>query len=56
VLCFDAPKDHAIVPCGHMCVCARCGAAGQDENPDVSRVSRAHPADREGVLLLAGWD
>jgi hypothetical protein len=24
VVCFDAPKDHAIVPCGHMCVCARC--------------------------------
>ena len=24
VVCFDAPKDHAIVPCGHICVCARC--------------------------------
>ena len=24
VVCFDAPKDHAIVPCGHQCVCARC--------------------------------
>jgi hypothetical protein len=24
VVCFDAPKDHIIVPCGHMCVCARC--------------------------------
>jgi hypothetical protein len=24
VVCFDAPKDHAIVPCGHVCVCARC--------------------------------
>ena len=22
--CFDAPKDHIIVPCGHQCVCARC--------------------------------
>jgi hypothetical protein len=27
VVCFDAPKDHIIVPCGHQCVCARC--AGQ---------------------------
>jgi hypothetical protein len=24
VVCFDAPKDHIIVPCGHMCVCASC--------------------------------
>jgi hypothetical protein len=24
VVCFDAPKDHAIVPCGHVCVCASC--------------------------------
>jgi hypothetical protein len=24
VVCFDAPKDHAIVPCGHQCVCAAC--------------------------------
>jgi hypothetical protein len=24
VVCFDAPKDHAIVPCGHICVCGAC--------------------------------
>jgi hypothetical protein len=24
VLCFDAPKDHIIIPCGHMCVCEAC--------------------------------
>jgi hypothetical protein len=24
VVCFEAPKDHIIVPCGHQCVCARC--------------------------------
>jgi len=24
VVCFDAHKDHIIVPCGHMCVCASC--------------------------------
>jgi hypothetical protein len=24
VVCFDAPKDHIIVPCGHQCVCASC--------------------------------
>jgi hypothetical protein len=24
VVCMDAPKDHIIVPCGHMCVCGAC--------------------------------
>jgi hypothetical protein len=24
VLCFDAPKDHIILPCFHMCVCEAC--------------------------------
>jgi hypothetical protein len=24
VLCFDAPKDHIIVPCYHLCVCEAC--------------------------------
>ena len=24
VVCFDAPKDHAFVPCGHVCVCGAC--------------------------------
>ena len=24
VLCFDAPKDHIILPCYHMCVCEAC--------------------------------
>jgi hypothetical protein len=24
VVCFDAPKDHIIVPCGHQCVCGAC--------------------------------
>jgi hypothetical protein len=30
-----------------------CRAADQDENADVSRVPRAHPTNREGVLHLA---
>jgi hypothetical protein len=53
VVCFDAPKDHAFVPCGHQCVC---GAADQDENPDVSRVPPRYPGDDEGVLLIAGLE
>ena len=33
-----------------------CGAADQDENPDVSRVPPRHPGDDEGVLLIAGLE
>jgi hypothetical protein len=25
VICLDAAKSHAIVPCGHQCVCEDCG-------------------------------
>jgi hypothetical protein len=24
VVCFDAPKDHLVLPCKHLCVCAGC--------------------------------
>jgi hypothetical protein len=24
VVCFDAPKEYVIVPCGHQCVCGAC--------------------------------
>jgi hypothetical protein len=24
VMCFDAPKDHIILPCYHVCVCEAC--------------------------------
>ena len=24
VMCFDAPKDHVIIPCYHVCVCEAC--------------------------------
>ena len=24
VVCMDAPKTHAIVPCGHVCICEGC--------------------------------
>jgi hypothetical protein len=26
VLCFDAPKDHIILPCYHVCVCEACAS------------------------------
>jgi hypothetical protein len=26
VLCFDAPKDHIILPCFHVCVCEACAS------------------------------
>jgi hypothetical protein len=27
VVCMDAGPTHALVPCGHQCVCATCSAA-----------------------------
>jgi hypothetical protein len=34
VLCFDAPKDHIILPCYHVCVCEACAKQlTQMENP-----------------------
>jgi hypothetical protein len=34
VMCFDAPKDHIIIPCGHVCVCEACAKQlTQMENP-----------------------
>jgi hypothetical protein len=54
VVCFDAPKDHLVLPCKHLCVRGVCGAVDQDENADVSCVPRAHPGDHEGFLLIVG--
>jgi hypothetical protein len=38
VLCFDAPKDHIILPCFHVCVCEAC--------------AHRYPADQQGVPLV----
>jgi hypothetical protein len=27
VVCFEAPMDHIIIPCGHQCVCGACAEA-----------------------------
>jgi hypothetical protein len=35
VVCFEAPMDHVIIPCGHQCVCGACAEALKRE---------AHPA------------
>ena len=35
VVCFEAPMDHIIIPCGHQCVCGACAEALKRE---------AHPA------------
>jgi hypothetical protein len=41
VVCFDAPKDHIIVPCGHMCVCGACAELlTKTRNPSCRRAIR----------------
>jgi hypothetical protein len=52
VMCTDAPKDHIILPCFHMCVCEACACADADEEPDVSCLPRRYPADQQGVPLV----
>jgi hypothetical protein len=50
VVCFDAPKDHIIVPCGHQCA--------EQLTKTISRERRAPCAAptsgrHQGVLLIA---
>jgi hypothetical protein len=45
VVCFEAPMDHIIIPCGHQCVCGACAEALKRE---------AHPACplcREPIII-----
>ena len=50
VVCFDAPKDHLIVPCGHMCVCAGCAEQLTNTRTPTCPVCRA--AIRETVKVF----
>jgi hypothetical protein len=45
VVCFDAPKQHAMVPCMHMCVCAACAQRLLQQRPARCPVCRA-PIER----------
>jgi hypothetical protein len=44
VVCMDAPKTHAIVPCGHVCVCEECGERLLAVQPVVCPMCREHAA------------
>ena len=47
VICLDAPKSRACVPCGHVCVCERCAAPlthcpiCREECTDLMRIYRS---------------
>ena len=32
VICMNSPKTHAFIPCGHKCVCKKCGESCIDDN------------------------
>ncbi|MBL6833635.1 MAG: RING-HC finger protein [Candidatus Actinomarina sp.] len=32
VICMNSPKTHAFIPCGHRCVCKKCGESCIDNN------------------------
>jgi hypothetical protein len=55
VVCFDAPKDHIIVPCGHQCVCEACANLLTQMYKPTCPICRAYPADQQGVPIIAGW-
>jgi hypothetical protein len=46
VVCFDAPKEYAIVPCGHMCVCEACAELMTKTITPMCPVCRAGPSGR----------
>jgi hypothetical protein len=50
VVCFDAPKDHIIVPCGHQCVCASCAEQLTKTRTPMCPVCRA--AIRETIKVF----
>jgi hypothetical protein len=41
VVCFDAPKNHVLVPCMHMCVCEECAERLVSFKPPRCPVCRA---------------
>jgi hypothetical protein len=46
VVCIDAATDHAVIPCGHVCLCSTCG-------PRLARTRHARcPICREPVQSL----
>ena len=46
VVCIDATTDHAVIPCGHVCLCSTCG-------PRLARTRHARcPICREPVQIL----
>jgi hypothetical protein len=53
-VCFDAPKDHIIVPCGHQCVCAGCAELLTHTRTPTCPFLTNPSKGIEGVLLLAG--
>ena len=51
VICHDAPKTHAFVPCGHQCVCGPCAELVM--NSTSLRIQRPGkcPVCRKAVLM-----
>jgi hypothetical protein len=47
VVCFEAPMDHIIIPCGHQCVCGACAEALKREPHP------ACPLCREPIIITA---
>ena len=55
VVCFDAPKDHAIVPCGHVCVCEACAEQLTKTRTPMCPVCR-EPIQQTMLLIAEAWN
>ena len=55
VVCFDAPKDHILVPCYHLCVCEACANLLTQMDKPTCPICRRYPAHQQGVPIVVGW-
>jgi len=40
VVCLDAPAQHIVMPCGHLCLCSTCGVRIAEQRPERCPVCR----------------
>lgn len=38
-VCFDRPKTHVFVPCGHLCICSDCSSKLNSDNCPICQTS-----------------
>jgi hypothetical protein len=56
VVCLDAPKDHIVLPCGHMCACGACAQLLRDRCPvcrgPIEHITQVSPKQRAADIAV----